>query len=90
MYMEIQLQMLQVTVRDLYPHAFVLGWLLYSDATEVTRKGHKFHPLNLYIANFRLDALKSARGYRRIALLPILSHKDFPTLSRDRYIVNLV
>ena len=89
-YMEMQLQMLQVAVRQLYPEAFVLGLLLYSDATEVTRKGHKFHPLNLYIANFRLDALRSARGYRRLALLPILSPKDFPTLSRDRYIAIIV
>ena len=84
-YVQLQRQMLQARVRRIYPHAYVLGLLLYSDATEVNKKGHKFHPLNLYIANFRLDAMRSARGYRRLALLPILSAQDFPTLSRDRY-----
>lgn len=84
-YVQLQGELLQARVRRIYPHACVLGLLLYSDATEVNKEGHKFHPLNLYNANFRLDALRSARGYRRLALLPILSAQDFPMLSRDRY-----
>ena len=33
-------------VRFLYPHAYVLGLLFYSDTTEITRNGHKCHLLS--------------------------------------------
>lgn len=74
--------MLQASVRLMHGNrAHVLGLIFYSDAAEAERNGHKFHPLIVYLANYRLDALRSARGYRRLALLPILDAKDFPNLS---------
>lgn len=65
-------------------HAHVLGMLFYSDATEAERHGHKFRPLLLYLANFTLDGLRSARGYRRLALLPNSQQKDYPQLTNKQ------
>ena len=73
---------LQAAVRSgMHSNCFVLGLLFYSDSTEAKRKGHKFHPLSVYIANFTLDALRSQRGFRRIAHLPVLQEADFPHLT---------
>lgn len=72
---------MQAAVRSgMHSNSFVLGLLFYSDAAEAKRKGHKFHPLSVYIANFTLDALRSQRGFRRIAHLPVLQEADFPHL----------
>ncbi|DBB03141.1 TPA: hypothetical protein ACH3X1_013371 [Trebouxia sp. C0004] len=68
----------------MFHSSFVLGLLFYSDATEAKRKGHKFHPLSVYIANFPLDALRSQNGFRRIAHLPILQGSDFTHLTKDQ------
>ena len=77
--------MLQAKVRLTHgDRAHVLGLIFYSDAAEAERHGHKFHPLIVYLANYRLDALRSARGYRRFALLPILDAKNFPGLSASK------
>lgn len=68
----------------MHSDANVLGLIFYSDAAEARRHQHKFHPLLVYIANFTLDGLRSQRGYRRIAYLPILNSDDFPLLKDDR------
>lgn len=76
---------IQATVRSrLHSNSNVLGLIFYSDAAEARRHQHKFHPLLVYIANFTLDGLRSQRGYRRVAYLPILWQADFPTLSSGR------
>lgn len=75
---------MQARARSIDPRAHALGMLFYSDATETQHKGHKFHPLLVMLGNFTLDALRSSRGYRRIALLPVLYKKDLETLSKIR------
>ena len=76
---------IQAAVRSgLHHNSNVLGLVFYSDAAEARRYQHKFHPLLVYIANFTLDGLRSQRGYRRVAYLPILQQADFPTLSSGR------
>ena len=68
--------------KHLHSEAVVLGLLLYSDASEAQRKGHKFHPLNLYVANFTIDALRSQRGHARLAHMSVLDkEKDHINLS---------
>ncbi|DBA90690.1 TPA: hypothetical protein ACH3X1_003907 [Trebouxia sp. C0004] len=80
------LERTQAAVRSgMFHSSFVLGLLFYSDATEAKRKGHKFHPLSVYIANFPLDALRSQNGFRRIAQLPILQGSDFTHLTKDQF-----
>ncbi len=76
---------IQATVRNgLHSTSNVLGLIFYSDAAEARQHQHKFHPLLVYIANFTLDGLRSQRGYRRLAYLPILRQADFPALSSAR------
>lgn len=72
--------------KHLHSEAVLLGLLLYSDASEAQRKGHKFHPLNLYIANFTTDALRSQRGHVRLAHMSVLDReKDHIDLSDKKY-----
>ena len=71
----LRLNDVQARVRRIDPSAYALGMLCYSDATETKMNKHKFHPLLVMLANFTLDALRSSRGYRRIALLPVLDSK---------------
>lgn len=73
---------LQASMRaSIHPGAHTLGLLFYSDAAEARRFQHKFHPLSLYIANFTLNGIRSQRGFRRVAHLPVLQKEDFPKLT---------
>ncbi|KAL0018413.1 hypothetical protein WJX79_005315 [Trebouxia sp. C0005] len=73
---------MQASMRaSIHPGAHTLGLLFYSDAAEARRFQHKFHPLSLYIANFTLNGIRSQRGFRRVAHLPVLQKEDFPKLT---------
>ncbi len=74
----------QARVRRINPSAYALGMLFYSDATETKMNKHKFHPLLVMLANFTLDALRSSRGYKRIALLPVLDSKLLENLPKTK------
>ncbi|DBA87888.1 TPA: hypothetical protein ACH3X1_004879 [Trebouxia sp. C0004] len=63
--------------RDLHPLANVLGLMLYSDGAQAANKQHNYHPIIMYLANFTLDAMRSQRGYVRLAHMPVLDIKDF-------------
>ena len=74
----------QARVRRIDPSACELGMLFHSDATETKMNKHKCHPLLVMLANFSLDALRSSRGYRRVALLPVLDSKLLGNLNKTK------
>ncbi|DBA83942.1 TPA: hypothetical protein ACH3X1_006438 [Trebouxia sp. C0004] len=65
--------------------AVVLGLIFYSDGAEAQRKGHKYHPLLMYFANFMPDAMRSQRGYARLAHMSVLDKADFPLLTQNQF-----
>lgn len=51
----------------LYPY------LLWSDGSQLTVCGTKFHVVNIAPANWPLQRLRSKKGHRRLALLPVVN-----------------
>ena len=68
--------------RHIHPQAVALGLIFYADGAEASRNKHSFHPLLMYMANFTLDAMRSQRGYARLAHLCVLDKADFPCFDK--------
>ena len=63
------------------PDATPLGVFLYADGAEARSRKHRYHPLLLFLGNFTLDAMRSQRGYVRLAHMSVLAKEDFPQVS---------
>ena len=58
--------------RELHPLANVLGLMSYSDGSQAQIQKHHYHFIIMYRANFTLDAMRSQRGYVRLAHMSVL------------------
>ena len=63
------------------PDATLLGVFLYADGAEARSRKHLYHPLLLFLGNFTLDAMRSQRGYVRLAHMSVLAKEGFPQVS---------
>ena len=50
----------------LYPY------ILWSDGSQMTVGGHKFHRVNISPANWPLHLMRSKQGHKLLALLPVV------------------
>ncbi|KAL0024007.1 hypothetical protein WJX77_008088 [Trebouxia sp. C0004] len=80
------LETVQAATRNtVNPDATPLEIFLYADGAEARSRKHRYHPLLLFLGNFTLDAMRSQRGYVRLAHMSVLAKEDFPQVSDKEF-----